>query len=64
MPKMKTHKSLAKRLKKTGKGKLIHFRAGASHLMRKKSKSRKRRLAKKKILGGRFGRKLARLLGG
>jgi large subunit ribosomal protein L35 len=44
MPKMKTHKSTAKRFRATGSGKLVRKIAGASHLMAKKSRSRKRRL--------------------
>ena len=39
MPKMKTHKSTAKRFRRTkgGKGKLIRTKQGKSHLRRKKS---------------------------
>ncbi len=44
MPKMKTHKATAKRIRLTGSGKLVRKIAGASHLMAKKSRSRKRRL--------------------
>lgn len=43
MPKMKTHKSTAKRFKVTGTGKLMRTKIGKSHLRRKKSK-RVRRL--------------------
>ena len=43
MPKMKTHKSTAKRFKVTGTGKLTRAKIGKSHLRRKKSK-RVRRL--------------------
>jgi large subunit ribosomal protein L35 len=43
MPKMKTHKATAKRLKVTGSGKIVHKRAGSAHLMSKKSRRRKRR---------------------
>lgn len=43
MPKMKTHKSTAKRFKVTGTGKLMRAKIGKSHLRRKKSK-RVRRL--------------------
>ncbi len=45
MPKMKTHKATAKRLKVTGSGTIMHKAAGASHLLSKKSSRRKRRLA-------------------
>ena len=44
MPKMKTHKSTAKRFKVTGKGKLRRLKQGRSHLRRKKSKRSKRQL--------------------
>jgi large subunit ribosomal protein L35 len=45
MPKMKTHKATAKRVKISGGGKMLHRAAGASHLLSKKSAQRKRRLA-------------------
>ena len=35
MPKMKTHKATVKRVKVTGSGKIVHKRAGFSHLPRK-----------------------------
>jgi large subunit ribosomal protein L35 len=38
MPKIKTHKSTAKRFRVTGKGKLRRTKIGKSHLRRKKSK--------------------------
>ena len=44
MPKLKTRKCAAKRLKQTGTGKFRHFRAGARHILTKKSAKRKRRL--------------------
>jgi large subunit ribosomal protein L35 len=44
MPKIKTHKSTAKRFRRTrgGKGKLMRTKLGKSHLRRKKSKRAKR----------------------
>lgn len=42
MPKIKTHKSTAKRFKRTGRGKLMRVKIGKSHLRRKKSKRVKR----------------------
>ena len=42
MPKLKTHKGVARRFKKTGTGKLMHYRAGRRHLLTGKS-SRKMR---------------------
>lgn len=44
MPKMKTRKAAAKRFKQTGTGKFRHNRAGARHILTKKSSKRKRRL--------------------
>ncbi|MFN2114211.1 MAG: 50S ribosomal protein L35 [Anaerolineae bacterium] len=42
MPKMKTHKSCAKRFKVTGTGKLMRTQIGKSHLRRKKAKRTRR----------------------
>ncbi len=44
MPKMKTRRSAAKRVKKTGTGKLKRNKAFASHILTKKSQKRKRGL--------------------
>ncbi|HUX07465.1 MAG TPA: 50S ribosomal protein L35 [Acidobacteriota bacterium] len=44
MPKLKTHRGAAKRLKRTAKGKIKRRRACASHILTKKSPGRKRRL--------------------
>jgi large subunit ribosomal protein L35 len=38
MPKIKTHKSTAKRFRVSGKGKLMRTKIGKSHLRRKKAK--------------------------
>ena len=46
MPKMKTHKGIAKRVKKTSKGKLKRSKAFRRHIMTKKSSSKKRNLRK------------------
>lgn len=42
MPKIKTHRGTAKRIKKTASGKLTRERAFKNHLLSKKSASRKR----------------------
>ncbi len=47
MPKMKTHKGAAKRVRLTAKGKLKRKKAGAGHLMSHKSGNRCRSLRKK-----------------
>ncbi len=44
MPKMKTNRAAAKRLKRTGTGKLRRRRANKSHILTKKTTKRKRRL--------------------
>lgn len=44
MPKMKTHRSAAKRYKVTASGKILRARAGKGHLLAHKSSARKNRL--------------------
>lgn len=46
MPKIKTHRGAAKRLKRTGTGKLSRHHAFTSHLFANKSKKQKRKLRK------------------
>ena len=41
MPKMKTHRGMAKRVRKTGTGKLMRAKAFKSHILTKKSPKRK-----------------------
>ncbi|MCH7471929.1 50S ribosomal protein L35 [bacterium] len=45
MPKMKTHKATAKRVRVTGSGKLMRKRSGGAHLLAKMSSRQKRRIA-------------------
>ena len=45
MPKMKTHRSAAKRYKVTATGKILRRQAGKGHLLAHKSMSRKKRLS-------------------
>lgn len=55
MPKMRTRKTAAKRLEYTGSGKKIKFRSNYnSHLLTRKSSSRKRRLQGSKTLDSSF----------
>lgn len=63
MPKKKTHKGLAKRIKVTATGKLLHRQAGKSHLLGKKSSRRRRRLSHNKELSPGEERIVRRLLG-
>jgi len=44
MPKMKTHRGAAKRVKKTGSGNLKRSKAYTSHILTKKTSKRKRNL--------------------
>jgi large subunit ribosomal protein L35 len=44
MPKMKTHRGAAKRLKRTASGRFKRWRANHSHILTKKDRKRKRRL--------------------
>jgi large subunit ribosomal protein L35 len=46
MPKMKTRKCVAKRVKMTGTGKYVHSRVGGRHILTKKSAKRKRRIGR------------------
>ncbi len=44
MPKMKTHRGAAKRMKISARGKIVRAHAGKSHLLEHKSSARRRRL--------------------
>ncbi len=46
MPKLKTHKGMAKRIKLSANGKLMHRRAHRNHLLAHKSASLKREYVK------------------
>ena len=54
MPKMKTHRSAAKRFGRTGRGKLVRMQAGVNHLLEHKSGRRRRRLQRKVALSPRL----------
>lgn len=65
MPKMKTHKGLAKRVKVTANGKIKIHKAGASHLMSVKSAKRRRRIRRTGTVGSSaFTKKMREALGG
>ncbi len=63
MPKMKTNKSVAKRIKVTARGKMLRHKAGASHLKSRKSPKRLRRMRQATTLSKGFSRHARRLLG-
>ncbi len=50
MPKMKTNSSAKKRFKLTGSGRVKRAQAFHNHILTKKSKTRKKRLAKDKVV--------------
>jgi|TARA_B110000263_G_scaffold235621_1_gene234233 large subunit ribosomal protein L35 len=62
MPKMKTHRGAAKRVKKTGTGKLKRMRAYKSHILTKMTTKRKRRLRKADLVSKADAKKLNKLL--
>lgn len=63
MPKLKTHKGTAKRIKISPTNKLLHLRSNNSHFLQKKSEGRKRVLAKKSLVKGALVKKIKRSLG-
>lgn len=63
MPKMKTHKGTAKRVKITKTGKLLRSRAFGSHLLAKKSKSRKRVIKTEAVITGKIAKNVKRAIG-
>lgn len=63
MPKLKTHKGTAKRIKLTSTGKLVRRRAFGAHLLAKKSKSRKRAINTSAVVTGKMAKNVKRSLG-
>ncbi|HAU30888.1 MAG TPA: 50S ribosomal protein L35 [Desulfotomaculum sp.] len=62
MPKIKSHRGAAKRIKRTASGKFKAFHAFRSHLLVHKSSHRKRRLRKSILVSPVDIRKARRLL--
>jgi large subunit ribosomal protein L35 len=62
MPKMKTHKGTAKRIRLTASGKPMHRRSGKNHLLEHKSKRRKSRLNRSVVLSDSDRHRIKRLL--
>lgn len=62
MPKVKTSKSAAKRLRLTGAGKIRRNRAGKRHLLSSKTRKRKRLLRQGAVVDGANVRNVRRLL--
>jgi len=63
MPKMKTDKGAAKRVKVTGTGRLRRRKQNRSHILEKKSSTRKRRLANEVDFSKGDERRTKRMLG-
>jgi large subunit ribosomal protein L35 len=63
MPKNKTHKGAAKRIRVTGTGKLVHEHTNNQHKFEYKSSSRKRRLDGTEALSPADTRRMKKLLG-
>jgi large subunit ribosomal protein L35 len=62
MPKLKTNRGAAKRLKATGSGKIKHYKAYASHLLTSKTTKRKRNLRHSELVSPRDAKNMKRLL--
>jgi large subunit ribosomal protein L35 len=62
MPKMKTHRGAAKRVKRTGTGKLKRMRSNKSHILTKKTTKRKRRLRQSDLVSKADEKKLNKIL--
>ena len=63
MPKLKTHKGTAKRVKITGSGKIVRERAFGNHILAKKSKARKRNMKTATVVDGKISKNIKRALG-
>lgn len=63
MPKMKTNRGAAKRLKVTASGRLKRHKANKSHILTKKRRGRKRRLRQPTLVDRADERRMKRLLG-
>lgn len=63
MPKLKTHKGTAKRVKLTTTGKVTRQRAFSGHLLSKKSKRRLRAISQSAQVTGRMKKNIKTALG-
>jgi len=62
MPKIRTNRGAAKRFKLTGKKKIKRYKAYASHILTKKSSTRKRNLRKSTLVAPSEERRVKRML--
>jgi len=63
MPKMKTHKGTAKRVRIAKTGKIVRERAFGNHILAKKSKARKRNMKTAAIIEGKIKKNVKTALG-
>ncbi len=63
MPKMKTNKAAAKRIKVSARGKLLAHKTGAGHLKSRKSPSQLRSYRKEHAISKCFSKQLRTMLG-
>ena len=63
MPKLKTHKGTAKRIKITGSGKITRERAYGNHILAKTSKARKRNMKTAAFISGKIKKNVKTALG-
>ncbi len=63
MPKPKTHRGTAKRIKRSANGTLLRLNAGTTHFKEKKRSARKRSLATPSIVKGKNAFNIKKALG-
>ena len=63
MPKLKTHKGTAKRVRITKTGKIMRERAFGNHILAKKSKARKRNMKTPAVVKGKIAKNIKTALG-
>lgn len=63
MPKLKTHRGTAKRVRTTATGKILRRRAFAGHFLAGKSESRKRVIGTSAVVKGKNSKNIKRALG-
>lgn len=63
MPKLKTHKGAAKRVRITPTGKVMRERACGGHILAKKSKRRKRVIKTGAVIASKHNKNIKKVLG-
>lgn len=63
MPKQKTHKGLAKRVKVTARGKIKRGRTGGGHLMSHKSSKQRRKISTPTLMSSTVAKWAKKMLG-